>query len=66
MSRLLPEDLSAAQDTAQRDHIGCLITEVVFPGFAWEDHAFLTRAELERVLGGSDAAREWLPYVKDS
>lgn len=66
MSRLLAEDLAVAEDPAQRDRVGCLITEVVFPGFAWEDHAFLTRAELEKLLGRSDAICEWVEYVKDS
>ncbi|KAH9832076.1 RmlC-like cupin domain-containing protein [Rhodofomes roseus] len=64
MSRLLPDDLAAAADAAKRDHVGCLITEVVFPGFAWEDHAFLTKAELEKLYGGLDDAKEWLAYVK--
>lgn len=65
MSRLLADDLAAAEDPTRRDRVGCLITEVVFPGFAWEDHAFLSRAELEKVLGGSAAAGEWLVYVKE-
>lgn len=66
MSRLLADDLATATDSAQRDRVGCLITEVVFPGFAWEDHAFLTLADLENVFGGSDGGREWVPYVKRS
>ncbi|KAI0719030.1 RmlC-like cupin domain-containing protein [Fomitopsis betulina] len=67
MSRLLPDDLAAADaDPIQRDHVGCLITEVVFPGFAWEDHGFLTLAELDKVFGGPDAGSEWAPYVKKS
>ncbi|KAH7881368.1 RmlC-like cupin domain-containing protein [Lentinula edodes] len=40
MSRLLPEDM---------DH-GCLITEVVVPGFHWEDHQFLTKGGLHELL----------------
>ncbi|KAH9914355.1 uncharacterized protein B0H18DRAFT_1045921, partial [Fomitopsis serialis] len=47
------------------DFARCLITEVVFPGFAWEDHAFLTRTELEKLYGGSDKGKEWAAYVKN-
>ncbi|KAH9914349.1 RmlC-like cupin domain-containing protein [Fomitopsis serialis] len=65
MSRLLPDDLSAAADPEKRDRVGCLITEVVFPGFAWEDHAFLTRTELEKLYGGSGESKEWAAYVKN-
>lgn len=65
MSRLLPSDLAAASATPEaRDHVGCLITEVVFPGFAWEDHCFLTQSELETLWGGSEEAKQWVPYVK--
>jgi len=71
MSRLLPGDLTelqSASNSDKRDHTGCLITEVVFPGFAWEDHGFLTRKELEGLWAGADGnvkqAEEWLAYVK--
>ncbi|KZT65255.1 hypothetical protein DAEQUDRAFT_697502 [Daedalea quercina L-15889] len=64
MSRLLPDDLASASDSTQRNHIGCLITEVVFPGFAWEDHGFLTHAELDKLYGDSEESKEWIPYVK--
>lgn len=42
MSRLLPEDVE----------YGCLITEVVVPGFHWEDHNFLTIEGLKTLLHG--------------
>jgi predicted cupin superfamily sugar epimerase len=35
-----------------RESTGCLITEVVVPGFAWEDHAYLTAAGLAALLAG--------------
>ncbi|TFK32558.1 RmlC-like cupin domain-containing protein [Crucibulum laeve] len=64
MSRLLPEDL--ADD--KRDNEGCLITEVVVPGFHWEDHQFLTKAALEELFkgaeGGEDVINDLLPHVK--
>ncbi|KAI0330689.1 hypothetical protein GY45DRAFT_1370615 [Cubamyces sp. BRFM 1775] len=53
MSRLLPEDLSTASQSGSQDHWGCLITEVVFPGFAWEDHAFLTQKAFEDLWDGA-------------
>jgi len=64
MSRLLPADLESADSPDTRDHTGCLITEVVFPGFAWEDHGFLTKAELESLMGGPEA-EEWVEYVRE-
>lgn len=48
MSRLLPVDRELAGKSADAaDHVGCLITEVVVPGFHWEDHQFLTLKGLE-------------------
>ncbi|KAF9806655.1 hypothetical protein IEO21_08610 [Rhodonia placenta] len=71
MSRLLPEDLEQASTTSvaydredARDHTGCLITEVVFPGFAWQDHCFLTKEELTKMWGGLQGVEEWLGYLK--
>lgn len=50
MSRILPEDLAAAKTDEQRKNVGCLITEVVVPGFHWEDHKFLTMGDLQDLL----------------
>lgn len=69
MSRLLPDDLAvAASDSRLRDRTGCLITEVVFPGFAWEDHCFLTTKGLAETFGGTDTLEyaEWVGFVKKS
>lgn len=64
-SKLLDDDVSAAdKDPAKRDRTGCLITEVVFPGFHWEDHKYLSRAELERLWKGRSGWEEWAPFVK--
>lgn len=60
MSRILPADLVKADP----ERIGCLITEVVFPGFAWEDHGFLTQADLEALFAGTPGVEEWVPYVR--
>jgi uncharacterized protein len=68
MSRLLPEDLSPASAPADLSKVGCLITEVVVPGFAWEDHKYLKQDELEPLFEGAPDAGRWLqelqPYVK--
>ncbi|CAK5272229.1 unnamed protein product [Mycena citricolor] len=50
MSKLLDEDVASAETLEEKRQLGCLITEVVVPGFAWEDHRFLTRAELEELV----------------
>ncbi|GJE91511.1 cupin domain-containing protein [Phanerochaete sordida] len=64
-SKLLDDDVAAAdEDAAKRDRTGCLITEVVFPGFHWEDHGYLSRAELEKLWGGKAGWEEWAPFVK--
>ena len=55
MSCLLAEDRAAASSKEdEKERYGCLITEVVFPGFAWEDHCFLTREEFDGLWDGSD------------
>jgi len=65
-SRLLPEDVAAAKaDTAKQQYTGCLITEVVFPGFYWEDHEFLTEAKLKALWGKNPGWDKWLPYVRE-
>ncbi|KAK7691548.1 hypothetical protein QCA50_004947 [Cerrena zonata] len=64
-SRLLPEDVSAAKaDPTKQPHTGCLITEVVFPGFHWEDHAFLTESGLKELWGGQPGWEDFLPFVR--
>ncbi|KAF7323791.1 Cupin-5 domain-containing protein [Mycena kentingensis (nom. inval.)] len=50
MSRLLPEDIAAAKTPEEKRALGCLITEVVTPGFYWEDHQFLTGPGLDALL----------------
>ncbi|KAI0062431.1 hypothetical protein BV25DRAFT_1825418 [Artomyces pyxidatus] len=68
MSRLLPADTApgVAEDAKMRT--GCLITEVVVPGFHWEDHKYLTRKELEALFesveGGKERVRELEAFVK--
>ena len=67
MSRLLDEDLAGAASSGDaKDRCGCLITEVVFPGFAWEDHCFLSRVEFDALWPAKDVpeARELEKYVK--
>jgi predicted cupin superfamily sugar epimerase len=50
MSKLLSEDLMQAKTEVEKKKLGCLITEVVVPGFHWEDHKFLTKDELLELL----------------
>ncbi|KAJ7149033.1 RmlC-like cupin domain-containing protein [Mycena crocata] len=46
MSKLLSEDVTKAKTEEEKKSLGCLITEVVVPGFHWEDHKFLTKDAL--------------------
>ncbi|KAI5120570.1 hypothetical protein M0805_002520 [Coniferiporia weirii] len=68
MSRLLPEDLALGTTPETQDKVGCLITEVVVPGFHWEDHQFLTREKLEALFDGAEDKQEkiaaFAPHVK--
>lgn len=54
MSKLLPSD----------DH-GCLITEVVVPGFHWEDHKFLNKEEFAKMEGMTDGKKGWEDVKKE-
>jgi len=66
--QLLPQDRDAAQTPEQKDHTGCLITEVVIPGFDPKDHAFLTTEGLEELFkgveGGDEKVKELRPYIR--
>lgn len=52
-SRILPDDIKAAQTEEQKERVGCLITEVVVPGFHWEDHKYLTMKEFDALFEGA-------------
>nr|VWP00852.1 Eukaryotic translation initiation factor 3 subunit G (eIF3g) (Eukaryotic translation initiation factor 3 RNA-binding subunit) (eIF-3 RNA-binding subunit) (Translation initiation factor eIF3 p33 subunit homolog) (eIF3 p33 homolog) [Ganoderma boninense] len=68
MSRLLPKDREAAASQEDgKECYGCLITEVVFPGFVWQDHAFLTPSGFFELFRDHDSpeARELIKHVKN-
>ncbi|KAH6910338.1 RmlC-like cupin domain-containing protein [Coprinopsis sp. MPI-PUGE-AT-0042] len=52
MSRLLKDDIDAVKTDEEKDRVNCLITEVVVPGFDWEDHKYLTREGLYNLFEG--------------
>ncbi|KDQ64841.1 hypothetical protein JAAARDRAFT_167525 [Jaapia argillacea MUCL 33604] len=68
MSRILPDELASAKTEEEKERVGCLITEVVVPGFDWEDHQFLTTTSLrqmfEGVEGGEAKLKDLEPFVK--
>ncbi|KDQ09149.1 hypothetical protein BOTBODRAFT_165186 [Botryobasidium botryosum FD-172 SS1] len=68
MSRLLPEDMALGTTPDRKDKVGCLITEVVVPGFRWEDHQFMTQKKLEvlfeSVEGMEGMIRQFSPHVR--
>lgn len=65
MSRLLQEDLEAAQTKEAHDSTSCLITEVVVPGFDWDDHKYMTLGELKEMFGDSvEQFGEFSMYIK--
>lgn len=70
MSRLPEGDLSAATSGTERERVGCLITEVVVPGFHWEDHKYMTLEQLKELFrstpGGEDAVERFKRYIKST
>jgi predicted cupin superfamily sugar epimerase len=70
MSRIPLGDLEAAKTSQDEDRTGCLITEIVTPGFHWEDHKFLTLKELQELFKGTEDGEENVksvaPFVKKS
>jgi hypothetical protein len=51
MSRLLEEDLREVREgKCSKEEVGCLITEVVVPGFEWEDHRWMRKGDLEALF----------------
>ncbi|KIY73580.1 hypothetical protein CYLTODRAFT_434221 [Cylindrobasidium torrendii FP15055 ss-10] len=64
MSKLLPVDLAMGD----KNTTGCLITEVVVPGFHWEDHQFLTMDGLTDLFKDSPNAEQHMdmlaPFVR--
>ncbi|KAF7972287.1 hypothetical protein HWV62_42820 [Athelia sp. TMB] len=66
MSRIPPADLECATQE-EKDKTGCLITEVVVPGFHWEDHVYMTEKDAEELwagVEGGDALKGVLPFIK--
>lgn len=68
MSQIPSADLAACSTQEEKDKTGCLITEVVVPGFHWEDHVYMTQADAKElwagVEGGEDTLKSVLPFVK--
>lgn len=54
--------------TGEKETTGCLITEVVAPGFVWEDHDFLTLDGLKELFsgveGGDASVAEYKNYLR--
>lgn len=69
MSRLLPEDVVKAKTDEEKRNLGCLITEVVVPGFHWEDHNFLREGELRELVKDfpdeESLVAQLIPHLKE-
>jgi len=68
-SRILPGDIALGKSDQDKDGVGCLITEVVVPGFHWEDHVFMKKQNLKDLFkgieGGEKTIAEFEKYVKN-
>ncbi|KAG8860128.1 hypothetical protein FRB96_004151 [Tulasnella sp. 330] len=58
LSRIPAGDLATAKTDDERDRIGCFVTEVIAPGFHWEDHEWMTMKELRQLFRNSPNAEE--------
>lgn len=71
MSAVPTEDIESAEvdERVDKDRVGCLITEVVTPGFDWRDHKFLTRQALEELFNGVEGSdmyiQEFSQFVRE-
>ncbi|KIY52207.1 hypothetical protein FISHEDRAFT_35863 [Fistulina hepatica ATCC 64428] len=70
MSKLLDDDIQAAKNEVDKARLGCLITEVVVPGFHWDDHRFLDHDSLRLLFTdsaeGDQLIKRFSPYVQHS
>jgi predicted cupin superfamily sugar epimerase len=57
-SRIRQKDMELAKSEEDKDRIGCLITEVVIPGFHWDDHKFMKKRDLEDMFKGVEGGEE--------
>ncbi|BGO90832.1 hypothetical protein NBRC10512_005843 [Rhodotorula toruloides] len=65
-SEIPEEDLKVGEE--DKEHTGCLISEVVVPGFDFGDHKFLSKQELLSLFNGdeqADGVQKLLPYVRE-
>ncbi|KAF8191363.1 RmlC-like cupin domain-containing protein, partial [Pholiota molesta] len=59
-SSLLEEDLQKARAQNEQEQVNCLITEVVVPGFDWEDHVYMYKDTLEKLFEGVEGGDGWV------
>jgi len=62
LAGLAEEGLTAEQLEEKRERIGCLISELVFPGFEWEDHHFMIMDNLHDLFKNSESADDWKKF----
>ncbi|GHJ87444.1 hypothetical protein NliqN6_3846 [Naganishia liquefaciens] len=62
-SEIPAEDLQDVEEE-QKDRVGCLISEVVCPGWTINQHKFLTRAKLQDMWKGESGWEEFQAYIR--
>ena len=69
-SSLLAADLAVVAASTDEESTHCLITEVVVPGFDWEDHVYMDKGALEHLFigvdGGARLVEEFSEFVSAS
>ncbi|KAI8800987.1 RmlC-like cupin domain-containing protein [Cladochytrium replicatum] len=69
VSEVPDEDIAAVESgMVDAERVGALITEVVTPGFHWDDHTYLTVAKLRELFAGhreQEFVDKYRKYVKE-
>ncbi|KAF5309505.1 hypothetical protein D9619_012341 [Psilocybe cf. subviscida] len=64
-SEIPPEDVeSVKKSEVDPERVGCLITEVVVPGWTLEQHGFLTLQTLKDMWNGKDGWQEYQRFLR--
>ncbi|KAG8953774.1 hypothetical protein FRC03_011663 [Tulasnella sp. 419] len=61
MSTIPDEDLNLVKESkAKGEKVGCLISEVVTPGFVWQDHEWMTMDTLKELFKDAENGEEMI------
>lgn len=65
-SELPDEDVRLASGPDGKERVGCLITEVVVPGWTPDQHIFIDEDKLKGMWNGKAGWEEFTPYLSSA